>query len=220
MKSKNNYHQQSLFEVKSRAEAFALCKSGLHEFIVSQESYHSGEIQRLVVLSQGKQQKYFQFLIAKLYFEEPNMLEWEIIYKSSLMNQRIIYLGLKALCRLPKRLIRKRLEILSRLQILDFPSKDWYLGTRSQLRSFLLRERLQARDFNPYSGYSRHHNDHGNLPTEERLLPFDLTEECEIDDEVIFNFLIVGKLPSLGITFPDEEAFSFETVSNYYKPKS
>lgn len=217
MKSKENYHRQSLFEVKSRAEAFALCKSGLHEFNMCQESYHNGEIQRLVVLSQGRQQQYFRFLIAKLYYEEPNMLEWELIYKSNLMNHRIIYLGLKALCRLPKRLIRKRFQNLSYLQIVDFPTKDWYLGTRSQLRSFLIREKLQARDFTPYSGYSRHHNDHGNLPTEERLLPFDLTEECEIDDEVIYNYLIVGKLPSLGITFPDEEAISFETVNKLLK---
>lgn len=188
-----------IFEVPSRVKAFALCRGGLHEFTMSSESNFTGKIERLVVLSQGNQQSFSKLLIAKLYFDELNKLEWEIIYRSNLVLKKEIYLGLKALLLIPKKVVRERMEILSSYGLLNFPKLSWYNGTKGQLRSFLLRETLQTSTFPKYSGYSKHHLDQGTLPTERpESPPFEETDDFEFDDEVIYHFLTVGKFPFQG----------------------
>jgi hypothetical protein len=200
-------------EVDSRVKAFTLARSGLHEFIIVNETHHSGKLERLVVLSRGKQHVWENFLIAKLFYDNLSSLEYEILYKSHLIDRREVYLGLKALNYLPKRLIVKRLIKLTELNLLEMPEYSWYLGCRSQIVSFLLREKKQTRPFKKYSGYIKHYNDHGNLPSEDKVFPLETTEEFEILDDVLFHFLTVGSFPYGGnISFPDDGLKESETV--------
>lgn len=206
VKKEIKYQNQFLFEVDSRAKAFALCKGGLHEFLICIETHHTGKLERLVVLSQGRQQSFFKLFIAKLFFDELTRLEWEILYRSNLINNKLVYLGLKALRMISKKLIRRRLEKLTTLGLITFPTREWYIGARSQLRSFLLRENIQSRPFTKYSGYTKHYKDHGNLPTEKQeFFPFESTENFEIEDEILFHFLTVGKFPFEGYTFLEDD---------------
>lgn len=205
MKKGEKYRHQFLFEVISRAKAYALCRRGLHEFQICLETHHTGKLERLVVLSQGSQQTFLKLLIAKLFFDELTKIEWEVVFRSNLINDKVVYLGLKALLKCPKKLVVKRLLKLTSLGLISFPSREWYIGTRKQVVSFLVRENTQTRPYTKYSGYTKHYKDHGSLPTEKpELFPLETTENFEIDEDIILHFLIVGKFPFEGYTFLED----------------
>lgn len=201
-------------EAESRARAFALAKRGLFEFTICCDSYYTGKIERLVVLSRGKQQSWENFLIAKLFYDNLTSLEWEVLYRSKIIGRKEVYLGLKALNILPKRLVVERLNKLTQFGMLRMPERQWYIGCKTQLVSFLVREKIQTRSFQKYSGYTRHYHDHGSLRGEDIVFPLDSDEEFCFQDDLIYHFLTVGSFPFWESNSSPEDGFKEPETDN------
>lgn len=177
---------------------------------------NKGTLMRWIVLSNGKQSTLNRYLFGKWLWDELNQEEWRIFCSLPVITKDLaIYLSLKAQILVKsKKLIRKRLEIISSLLGLTFVTRRQYLSIKGQCVWFFRKESINLKKTPKYSGYTKHHRDHGSLgPEREENFPELVGSVRNDSEEFILHYLIVGELPSIGgYVVPDEVLKRTETI--------
>lgn len=197
-----NNDNDRLAEVSSkRASNIELNERNLFSWSFSSSiSSNRSEI-RWISRSSGRKSSVIQYLFHKWLYSSLNKVEWEFFIEApGVLSNNMIFSALKARnSGITLRTIRK---ILEKYSIFLFgkenPSRERYLG----LKSLIIRidreitHRPQKKIIR-YSGWKRHHNDHGSLriPRYEEM-PLNL-EPISEDDNVIL-FLQICEKKQLG----------------------
>lgn len=188
---------------KLRADFFKSHSKGFHEFIVSSNT-PSPKLGESVVywyaISSGKRTTLFKFLFLKWLWDELTSQEFLFLLNlPEFFSSKEFQPCLAAVARgVPKRTIRVRLNNFRKLQGLKPWSQEMYKSMKS-LRYVLGEVVLGTQPAKKFSGWVRHHKDHGSLrgvlvePT-----PSIFTESVEFD---LFMILSVGKVNILGKEF-------------------
>lgn len=184
--------------ISNTAEAFT-SSGGIHsKVIASFPNYSKGIVERWTLFSNGKMSAWKKCFIGKLWWDNLNSKEWEILYRCPLLLKDLsIYLGLKAkVLGISHNVVRQRLEILSKLGYLKFPTREYYISSISQMQSFLLKEWSPLTKSPKYSGYTKHYKDKGSLREENELYSSIFDEDNDVKDDFLLHFLLIGEFPS------------------------
>jgi hypothetical protein len=173
--------------------------------IVKSIDRNKGLVRRWTVFSNGKRSTLVKFLFSKWLWDELNERESALFWSlSEITTDLTIYSSLKAKAfGIGKKLIRERLKIGSEYLPLYYISRQQYITLKGRSNNFFIEETVSLRRGPKYSGYTRHHKDHGSLAPErddyvsEILEPIRDVSEIE---EIIFRFLSIGE-----ISFFDKE---------------
>jgi hypothetical protein len=148
-------------------------------------------------------------LFGKLLWDELNSLELKVFWSlNEVTTDKTIFLSIRALNEgLSKKLLRKRLEH-GQIFGLKFISRQSYLTIKGRINFFFKEETVSLRKVPKYSGYAKHHNDHGSLGIEREINLSEVFEPfMDVSEEVLFSYLIVGEIPLFqgGCVVPDED---------------
>jgi hypothetical protein len=139
-------------------------------------------------------------LFGKLLWDELNSIERELFWTLEEVTRDVtIFNTLRALnAGTPRKLLRERLEKGSFLG-LWYISRQQYLSLKGSLNCVFFKETVTLRKVPKYSGYTKHHNDHGSLAPRREEIFSELLEPYEdMDESSIFDFLTVGELGFRG----------------------
>lgn len=185
----------------NRSEAFTSFRGPLSTFnVIISVDRNKGFLRRWVVLSQGKRITLIQYLFGKLLWDELNSIEKELFWNLDEVTRDVtIFNTLRALnAGTPRKLLRERLEKGSFLG-LWFITRQQYLTLKGRVDWILYKETINLRKVPKYSGYTKHHNDHGSLaPAREEIFSELLEPYEDMDESSIFDFLTVGELGFRG----------------------
>lgn len=162
--------------------------------------YNKGLIERWTVFSQGKRSTLVRYLFGKWLWDELTSEEWRVfILLPEVLSDYKIFIPISKNINesIPKKIIRKRLEDLSKIMSIIYLTKQQYKSISSQSNFLLYENRSRLAKTPKFSGYTKHYKDKGNLPREKTLMPSETLEFEEIDDSIqtIFSFyLTVGKI--------------------------
>lgn len=209
--------------VSKPSEVFTSFRGPLLSFtIVQSVNRETGTLRRWTVFSQGKRSTLVSYLFGKLFWDELNTIEAKVWWSlSEVTTDSSIYLCLKALALgVPKSKIRERALFLKSNFGFSFMSRQQYLTVKGRINFFLIQETVNLRRVPKFSGYTKHHNDKGNLgPEREYNLSEILEPEVNVSDEIYWEYLTVGKISLFGgeCSFPDETPKRVETVPSSKK---
>jgi len=139
-------------------------------------------------------------LFGKLLWDELNTLEKELFWNLDEVTRDVtIFNTLRALnAGTSRKLLRERLEKGSFLG-LWFISRQQYLSIKGRVDWIFYKETINLRKVPKYSGYTKHHNDHGSLALEREEIFSELLEPYEdMNESSIFDFLTVGEIGFRG----------------------
>lgn len=196
--------------VSKRSEALTSFQGPLLSYpVVVSIDREKSVLRRWIVFSQGKRSVLPRYLIGKLLWDELNNFEKKILYSlPEITNDLTMFLSLKALnLGISKREIRERL-IHSPFPELWSITRQQYLSIKGRVRFFFMFEEISLRKTMKFSGYTKHHKDHGSLgPEKEFYLPELLDPYENVSEEILFLYLSVGKISLLGreVFYPDED---------------
>jgi len=204
-----------------RRDFFKSYHKSFHEFKLTSSSIAPkyGEVVGWHVLSSGRRSTLFKFLFLKWLWDELTFQEFKFITNlpEFFSSEEFVACTRVLASGLPKKEIRTRLNNFRKLRGLKPLSHERY---RAMKRGFVFS--LVEYTFSPlptkkYSGWTRHHKDHGTLG---RVLlepmPSVFTETFEID---LFKVLSVGNVKILNTVFslsPDDD--SKESKQSKKKP--
>jgi len=157
-----------------------------------------------------------------MFWDELNTIESKVWWSlSELTSDSSIFLCMKALgLGLSKKIIRDRALFLKDSFGFKFITRQQYLTIKGRVNFFLIQETVNLRRVPKFSGYTKHHNDKGNLgPEREFNLSEILEPEVNVSEEIYWEYLTVGKISLFGgeCTFPDETPKRVETVPYFKK---
>jgi hypothetical protein len=204
----NNNISHNLKLVSKPSEVFTSFKGPLISFPVTRYvDRENGILRRWTVFSQGKRSTLVKYLYGKWLWDELNSYEREFFwYLEEVTRDLTIYLSLKAYANgVSKRVLRQRLE-KSPFPELQFLPRQQYLTIKGRVTFFLLEESVNLRRVPKFSGYTRHHKDHGSLrPQRERISEI-FEPSFDVCEDVLFHYLTVGEFTLFGrvVTHPDE----------------
>jgi len=148
-------------------------------------------------------------LFGKLLWDELNSQESRVFWVlPEVTTDLTIYLSLKALAfGLSRSLLRKRLESG---QILGFKyiSRQTYLTLKGRVNFFLIEEQVTLRRTAKFSGYTKHYKDKGSLaPERDEIISEILDPIIDVSEELLYEFLTVGKIPLFGgsVPYPEDD---------------
>lgn len=198
--------------VSKPSEVFTSFRGPLLSYhIVKSIDRETGILRRWTVFSQGKRSTLVNYLYGKLFWDELNTQESRIWwYLSEITTDRSIFLCMKALgFGIPKSLIRKRALKLKELIGFHFITRQQYLTIKGRINFFFMEETVNLRRPTKFSGYTKHHNDKGSLGSEREYYLSEILEpDVNVSDEIVWEFLTVGKFSLFGgdaVLFPDED---------------
>lgn len=166
-----------------------------------------GEMVGWYVISSGKRPTLFKYLFLKWLWDELTFHEWKFVLNlpEFFSSEEFVACARALASRQPKTVIRTRLNNFRILRGLKPLSEIKYRSMKRNMAYTLVEYTYSPLSTKKYSGWTRHHNDHGSLG---RIildpLPSEFTEKLEID---LFNILTVGEVKILNTVFslsPDD----------------
>lgn len=120
-----------------------------------------------VVHSNSGLRSFFRYLFLKFIYDELSISELNIFLISNFDRNPLYFFALKAKSlKIPRKIIREICENPN-LASLHRCSREEYNGSRTQIFEYeYLRVPASRKEGIKYSGYSRHHKDQGNLPSQ------------------------------------------------------
>ena len=175
-------------------------------------------LRRWIVISSGKRSTLIRYLFGKLLWDNLNSLEQRVFWSlTEITTNQSIYLSLKALAEnFEKKVIRKNLLNAPEFLGLEGISRQQYLTLKGRVNCIFKEETISLRKGPKFSGYTKHYKDKGSLGTGRDWLISEVLEPfLDVQEEIKYYFLTVGKLPPLGsgIALPDDGPIRTETVS-------
>lgn len=199
------------FNLVSRpSEVLSSFRGPLIQYRILQSVDHEkGIARRWTVFSQGKRSTLVRYLFGKLIWDELNIQESRVFWVlPEVTTDLTIYLSLKALAfGLSRSLLRKRLEA-GQIFGLKFISRQQYLTVKGRVNFFLIEEQVTLRRTTKFSGYTKHYKDKGSLaPERDEIISEILEPIVNVSEELLFEFLTVGKFPLFGgsVPYPEDD---------------
>jgi hypothetical protein len=181
---------EQLRSFRGPLQSFSIVKSINHE---------KGTLRRWVVFSQGKRSVLVQYLWGKFLFDELTKSETNMFWHlSEITRLPSIYLCLKALALgVSKRDLRKRQMYLTLFGLKPI-TRQQYLTIKGRVQFIFLEEEINLRRTPKFSGYTRHHKDHGSLGLEREIISEVLEPVRDVSEQAILELLTVGKFSLFG----------------------
>lgn len=201
---------QNFTLVSRTSEVLPSFRGPLIQYRILQSIDHEkGFARRWTVFSQGKRSTMVRYLFAKLLWDELNTLESRVFWcLPEITTDLTIYLSLKALAfGLSRKLLRERLES-GQIFGLKFISRQSYISVKGRCHFFLFEEQVTLRRTTKFSGYTKHYKDKGSLGAEREEYFSELLEPISnVSEELLFEFLTVGKIPLFGgsVPYPEDD---------------
>lgn len=168
----------------------------------------TGLLRRWTVFSQGKRSTLVRYLFGKLLWDELNNFENTIFWHlQEVTNDKTIYLSLKALILgTSKNDLRRRLEKGEFLGFWNI-TRQQYLTLKGRVNWFFLEETVSLRRVPKFSGYTKHHKDHGSLSPEREFISEIFEPVNDVSEELLLRYLTVGEFSLFGGVYihPDED---------------
>jgi hypothetical protein len=176
--------------------------NGFHKFSMNLVTDRVYGIRRdLVFLSRGRKSTLTRYLLGKLLWDNLSILEKDIMFTIPEFLKYPYYQILKSLIYTSKKVVRDRYNNIAPIFKLKTITRQQYLSIKGQFFSTFYEEEKRLPKTRKYSGYTKHHLDHGSIGEEK----FYFSEEfAPVDYEsILFTFLTVGEFP-FGIPLPDD----------------
>jgi hypothetical protein len=203
-----------------RNSFFKEYRKGFHEFKVASSftTPKFGEVMVWNVISSGKRSTLFRFLFLKWLWDELTSKEFGFIISlpEFFSTEEFVACARAYASGSPKKIIRTRLNEYRKLRGFKTLSQEKYRSMKSGLKYSLQEYNFRPGPTKKYSGWTRHHRDHGSLGKFHlEPIPTEFTEKLEID---LFMILTVGRVEMLGSVLglsPDEDSKESKRTKKY-----
>jgi hypothetical protein len=194
-----------------RDSFFKECPPGCRKFKVASSftTPKFGAVMVWNVISSGKRSTLFKFLFLKWLWDELTSKEFGFLLSlpEFFSSEEFVACARALASGTSKRLIRTRLNEFRKLRGFKTLSQERYKSMKSRMKYSLQEYSFIPGPTKKYSGWTRHHRDHGSLgKLHLEPLPTVFTEKVEID---LFMILTVGKVRMLGSVLglsPDDDS--------------
>lgn len=197
--------------ISSRSDDYSSFKGPLFQFpVMISIDRNKSVLRRWICFSSGKRSTLVNYLFGKWLWDELTKKEQEIfLILPEITSDPAIYSCFRArVLGVPKNIIRKRLENLSKILSVKYISRQQYLSIKGRSKWFFKEETISLRKTTKYSGYTKHYKDKGSIGSQRRDVVSEILESYVSEDKFsqILQFISVGKFDNLevSILFPDE----------------